>query len=145
MFNSILVPVDGSKLALKALDVAAKLAASSGAKLTVVTASPDFAAIVGGEGYMVTPVTAKQWTDATKKRAEAIKQQVAKRLKATAFEFVAMTSDHPYEVIIQVAKKRKCDLVVMASHGRRGFSALLLGSETTKVLTHSTIPVLVCR
>ncbi|MFY8063046.1 MAG: universal stress protein, partial [Usitatibacteraceae bacterium] len=61
------------------------------------------------------------------------------------FEFTSVTSDQPHEAIINLAKKRKCDLIVMASHGRRGLSAMLLGSETTKVLTHSKVPVLVCR
>jgi len=54
-------------------------------------------------------------------------------------------SDSPYEAIVDAAKKKKCDLIVMASHGRRGLSALVLGSETHKVLIHSKIPVLVCR
>ena len=145
MFKSILVPVDGSKLSLKALDVADRLAATCAAKLTVMTASPDFPMIVGGEGYMVTPLSAKQWDDATQKRADSIQKQVTKQLKTTPYEFVVLTSDHPYSAIISVAKKQKCDLIVMASHGRRGLSALLLGSETSKVLTHSSIPVLVCR
>ena len=56
-----------------------------------------------------------------------------------------MTGAQPWQAIIKSAKKRRCDLVVMASHGRRGLSAIVLGSETTKVLTHSKVPVLVCR
>jgi nucleotide-binding universal stress UspA family protein len=61
------------------------------------------------------------------------------------YECVAIMGDVPYETIIETAKKRKCDLIMMASHGRRGLSGLLLGSETSKVLTHSKIPVLVVR
>ena len=94
---------------------------------------------------MITPMDARQWRNAGKQRAEAIEKQVAKQLKTVPHEFTAVTSDHPHDAIIRVAKKRKCDLIVMASHGRRGLSAILLGSETNKVLTHSTIPVLVCR
>ena len=145
MFKSILVPIDGSKLSFKALDMAAKLATAHSAKLTVLTATPDFPMIVGGEGYMIKPINAKQWGTATQRRSELIAEQVAKLLKEVPYTFTAVTSDRPYDAIIRVAKKRKCDLIVMASHGRRGLSALLLGSETTKVLTHTTIPVLVCR
>jgi nucleotide-binding universal stress UspA family protein len=145
MFKSILVPVDGTKLALKALSYASKLAASDGAKLTVMTALPEFPTMIGGEGYMVTPVSTKQWDKMIQKRSDAIKAQATKQLKDAPYEFTSVTSDQPHEAIISVAKKRKCDLIVMASHGRRGLSALLLGSETTKVLTHSKVPVLVCR
>jgi len=145
MFKSILIPVDGSKLSLKALSYGSKLAESSGAKLTVMTATPEFPTMIGGEGYMIAPLSSKQWDAMIEKRSGAIKQRVNKQLNGTPYEFTSMTSDYPYAAIISVAKKRKCDLIVMASHGRRGLSAMLLGSETTKVLTHSTIPVLVCR
>lgn len=145
MFKSILIPVDGSKLSLKALSYGSKLAESSGAKLTIMTATPEFPTIIGGEGYMIAPLSSKQWDAMIEKRSDAIKQRVNKQLNGTPYEFTSMTSDYPYAAIISVAKKRKCDLIVMASHGRRGLSAMLLGSETTKVLTHSTIPVLVCR
>jgi len=145
MFKSILVPVDGSKLSLKALGLASKLAAEQGAKLTVMTANPEFPTIIGGEGYMVTPLSTAQWDDALARRTSAVRERVTKHLKDAAFVFEATVSDQPYEAILALAKKRKCDLIVMASHGRRGLSALLLGSETTKVLTHSNIPVLVCR
>jgi len=145
MFKSILIPVDGSKLSLKALSYGSKLAESSGAKLTVMTATPEFPTMIGGEGYMIAPLSSKQWDAMIEKRSDAIKQRVNKQLNGTPYEFTSMTSDYPYAAIISVAKKRKCDLIVMASHGRRGLSAMLLGSETTKVLTHSTIPVLVCR
>lgn len=60
-------------------------------------------------------------------------------------ETVRQSNDHPWEAIVQTAKDKNCDLIVMASHGRRGLSAMILGSETQKVLTHSTIPVLVVR
>jgi nucleotide-binding universal stress UspA family protein len=145
MFKSILVPVDGTKLSLKALSYASKLAESGGGKLTVMTALPEFPTMIGGEGYMVSPLSTKQWDTMIQKRSDTIKEHATKALKSAPFEFTSMASDHPYDAIITVAKKRKCDLIVMASHGRRGLSALLLGSETTKVLTHSTVPVLVCR
>jgi nucleotide-binding universal stress UspA family protein len=62
-----------------------------------------------------------------------------------SYEGIHVIHDHPYEAIIAAAQERGCDLIVMASHGRRGMSALVLGSETVKVLTHSNIPTLVCR
>jgi nucleotide-binding universal stress UspA family protein len=145
MFNSIIVPVDGGKLSLKALKYASKLAAAHDAKLTVMTALPEFPNMVGGDGYMVAPLSTKQWDSMLKKRSDAIKATVTKQLEDAPYEFTSVTSDRPYDAIITIAKKRKCDLIVMASHGRRGLSALLLGSETTKVLTHSSIPVLVYR
>jgi nucleotide-binding universal stress UspA family protein len=74
----------------------------------------------------------------------AFVDQAAKAV-GVAVETVRASNDHPWETIVQTAKDRGCDLIVMASHGRRGLSAMLLGSETQKVLTHSTIPVLVVR
>ncbi len=145
MFKSILVPVDGSELSLKALNHASMLVQSSGAKLTVMTASPEFPTMRGGEDYMVTPLSTQQWDEMIERQTDAIKERVNKHLKELPYEFTAVPSDHPYDAIISVAKKRQCDLIIMASHGRRGLAAMLLGSETTKVLTHSTIPVLVCR
>ena len=71
--------------------------------------------------------------------------QEAAAAAGVACEVVHVEHEHPYEAIIDVAKTKGCDLIVMASHGRRGISAMVLGSETLKVLTHSTIPVLVCR
>jgi nucleotide-binding universal stress UspA family protein len=69
----------------------------------------------------------------------------AARKARVAFDLTYVTSDHPYAAIIEAAKQKGCDLIVMASHGRRGPKAVLLGSETQKVLTHSQIPVLVYR
>lgn len=80
-------------------------------------------------------------------RNERIRRSAEKRANARGvdIQFVAAVVDEPWIGIIDAARKKKCDLIAMASHGRRGFSALLLGSETTKVLTHTKIPVLVCR
>jgi nucleotide-binding universal stress UspA family protein len=147
MYKHILVPVDNSKLSLKALDTAAELAKSLGAKITAVTVSPSYPTIVAGDGYMVEPIAPSEWDKITARHAEKVRKDVDKRAKAksVSMQFVAATVDQPYLGIIETAKKKKCDLIVMASHGRRGLSALLLGSETTKVLTHSKLPVLVCR
>ncbi len=147
MFKHILVPTDGSKLSLKALDLAAGLAKSGGAKVSVLYVAPTFPTMIGGDGYMVTPMSAKEWDTSIAKTTVRIRDVVEKRAKAkaVAVQFLSAANDQPHVAIIDTAKRKKCDLVVMASHGRKGLSAFLLGSETTKVLTHSKLPVLVCR
>ncbi len=147
MYKHLLVPLDGSKFALRALDAAAELANATGAKLTAVTVSPTYPTIMAADGYMIEPVSPEEWDKSMAKSAERIRRAAEKRIAAKDLElgFVTVMFDQPYMGIIESAKRRKCDLIVMASHGRRGISALVLGSETTKVLTHSKIPVLVCR
>ena len=147
MFKHILVPTDGSKLSLKAIDLAAGLANSGGAKVSVLYVAPTFPTMIGGDGYMVTPMSVKEWNTSIAKTTTRVRDMVEKRAKAksVAVQFLRAASDQPHVAIIDTAKRKKCDLVVMASHGRRGLSALLLGSETTKVLTHCKVPVLVCR
>jgi nucleotide-binding universal stress UspA family protein len=93
------------------------------------------------------PMAPRDWTATMKKQAAshlatAEKRALAKQLEV---ELVTVLNEEPFSGIIATAKKKKCDLIVMASHGRRGLSALILGSETNKVLTHSKIPVLVTR
>lgn len=147
MFRHILVPTDGSKLSLKALDLAAEMAGETNAQVSVLYVSPSYPTMIGGDGYMITPTTIKDWDIAIAKGAARVREQVEKRAvaKSVAVQFLSVTVDQPYIGIIDVAKRKKCDLIVMSSHGRRGISALLIGSETTKVLTHCKIPVLVCR
>lgn len=147
MFRHILVPTDGSKLSLKALDLAAEMAGETNAQVSVLYVSPSYPTMIGGDGYMITPTTIKDWDIAIAKGAARVREQVEKRAvaKSVAVQFLSVTVDQPYIGIIDVAKRKKCDLIVMSSHGRRGISALLIGSETTKVLTHCKVPVLVCR
>lgn len=147
MFRHILVPTDGSKLSLKALDLAAEMAGATNAQVSVLYVSPSYPTMIGGDGYMITPTTIKDWDIAIAKGAARVREQVEKRAvaKSVAVQFLSVTVDQPYIGIIDVAKRKKCDLIVMSSHGRRGISALLIGSETTKVLTHCKVPVLVCR
>lgn len=147
MFNHILVPTDGSKLSLKALDLAAALANATGAKVSALHVAPSYMTMIGGDGYMLTPITPKEWDISTAKLNARVSDLVKKRAaaKSVKVQFLSVTVDQPYIGIIDVAKRKKCDLIVMSSHGRRGISALLIGSETTKVLTHCKIPVLVCR
>jgi nucleotide-binding universal stress UspA family protein len=153
LFKHILVPTDGGALSFEALELAFKLAGIHGAKLSVMTALPVYPPVYAGDGYVMEPLTAKEWNAIVDKKAATIEADVAKRLRklnpdgadAVAIPFIGVRDNQPWQAIVDTAKKMKCDLIVMSSHGRRGLSALLLGSETTKVLTHSKIPVLVCR
>ena len=148
MYKHILVPTDGSKLSHAAAKSAAKLASGIGAKITAVyviipvdpPGHPEAAAFYSAYG-------AKEFEVASRKNAE---QAIAKVKAAAAAakvraEGIAVIATSPWRAIVDTAKAKKCDLIVMASHGRRGLEALLLGSETQKVLTHSKTPVLVTR
>ena len=147
MFKHILVPTDGSTLSLKAFDLAAGLANGTGAQIYVLHVAPNYPTTIAGDGYMVATITPQQWDVSVAKHTAQIRAQVEKRAKAksVAVQFLSTSLDQPYTAIIAVAKRKKCDLIVMSSHGRKGISALLLGSETVKVLTHCKLPVLVCR
>jgi nucleotide-binding universal stress UspA family protein len=145
MYRHILVPTDGSELSEKAIQQAIALAQTIRARLTVLTASPTFH-YVALDPVMVTDTPERYEKDC---EARAEKYLGAARVEAGVAgipcETLRVTNDHPYRAIIDTAAAKGCDLIVMASHGRKGVSAFLLGSETNKVLTHSTIPVLVCR
>jgi nucleotide-binding universal stress UspA family protein len=148
MFKHILLPTDGSKLSDRAVQRGIQFAKEIDARVTTVHVVPEFRMVVE-EGF-VSPMSAE-----LKKRFEKESQVHARKMLAKVeklaadagvkCESVSVVSDFPYQQIIETAKKKKCDLILMASHGRRGLSSLLLGSETAKVLTHSKIPVLVVR
>lgn len=148
MFKNILLPTDGSTLAGRAIVRGFTLAKSLGARVTLLSVVPEFR-MVADESFAV-PMSAqlksryeKEAMARATKSLQSLQQKAEKAgLKA---DIVVVTGDLPYQQIIAAARKRKCDLVVMASHGRRGLTGLLLGSETVKVLTHSKIPVLVVR
>lgn len=148
MYTRILVSTDGSQLSDKAVLEAAKLARLAKAELVVLTVmQPWDQPQTGGEFVPGFLGVAKQLKKAARAESEKIASDAAElagtqRVKATQ---VVVESFSPYKAIIATAKKEKCDLLVMASHGRSGASALLIGSETQKVLTHSKIPVLVLR
>jgi nucleotide-binding universal stress UspA family protein len=147
MFKHILVPTDGSKLSLKAARQATKLAQALGARITGFYAAPDLGSTYYGDGYILRAPSAKAQAEFTQKQARKILSmiEVEAAVEKVPCAIFHTLSDSPYEAIIAAAKDKKCDLIVMASHGRRGLSGLVLGSETQKVLVHSTIPVLVCR
>ena len=145
MYERILIATDGSDLSGKAIDQGLALAKAVGAKVTILRVTSQPAPMVYEGVVVALPV-------------EEISEEIAKnvekylgtlRAKATQAgveaETIQIENDFPWQVIIDTARDKGAGLIVMASHGRRGLSAVLLGSETQKVLTHSTIPVLVCR
>jgi nucleotide-binding universal stress UspA family protein len=147
MYRNILIATDGSALAEKAVMHGLSLAKSVGANVIALIVEAPF------NVYNVPESKIGQMSEAFAQHAEHIKKHavkvldlVAEAAKATGVpcETAQVEHDHPYQAIISTAKDRGCDLIVMASHGRSGISAVLLGSVTNKVLTHTKIPVLVC-
>lgn len=147
MFKHLLVPTDGSELSDGAVERAVTFAREAGARITFFYAKPDFPVSFYGEGALVNPTTPDKFAEMAEKQAQEILGKTVREAKASGVECDTVTAvcDTPYEAIIKVADERACDLIFMASHGRRGLTGLLLGSETQKVLTHSDIPVLVYR
>lgn len=147
MYKHVLVATDGSKLSAKAVAHAIDLAQALGAKLTGFYALPDYPMPAYADGVVYEPVSRKEYAALCKKEADKILNSVKMKAESAGLEFNAVQaiSPAPWEAILAAAKKHKCEAIVMASHGRRGVSALLLGSETQKVLTHSKLPVLVVR
>ena len=148
MFKHILLPTDGSKLSDKAVQRGIELAEAIDARVTAVHVIPEFQMMADESFVLPTSVDLQQrYEKEAKARASKLLEKLRARAHAAGvtYEGVMVIADTPYEQIIETARKRKCDLIVMASHGRRGISALILGSETSKVLMHSKIPVLVVR
>ena len=149
MYRHILVPTDGSKLSDKAVKQAIEVAKALGAKIMALHVLGELHLHLPDEGFPIPEISAlkKRFAEGEATRAKKILGSVKEAAKVAGIECeVAMaTSDTPYEMIIDQATRFKCDLIVMASHGRRGLQGVLLGSVTQKVLTHSKIPVLVCR
>ena len=149
MYRHILVPTDGSTLSLKAAKEAARLAKNQNAKITGFYAIAPFVSPASGEAYILVSslFSEKDYVKKMRKHAaDALAKVGAEAKKAgVPYETKTAVSEAPWKGIVEAAKTQDCDLIVMASHGRRGVDALLLGSETLKVLTHSKTPVLVCR
>jgi nucleotide-binding universal stress UspA family protein len=145
MFKHILLPTDGSELSAAAIQQGIHFAKSIGAKVTGLYAMPLQHTFFP---EMEVPTQAlEQAAQRCKELAKTHLLAIEKEAKemGVACDVVYESSDSPYDAIIQVAEQKGCDLIMMASHGRRGVGALLIGSETQKVLTHSKIPVLVYR
>ncbi|HQW19689.1 MAG TPA: universal stress protein [Rhodocyclaceae bacterium] len=147
MFKHFLVPTDGSDLSSDTVKRAVTFARECGAKITFFFAKPDYPIAFYGEGALIDPTTPEKFTEMAEKQAQEILSRATTAADAAGVDndSVSTISDIPYVSIIEAATNAGCDLIFMASHGRRGFSGLLLGSETQKVLTHSKIPVLVYR
>ncbi len=148
MVKHILVATDGSKLSDRAVAAAIGLARSAGAKLTAFHATEDFPIMPYPEySMLVDALTPDLWQADQEKRALHILRGVEARARKAGVPCVSKSrmAAHPYKAILEAAKKSGCDLIVMASHGRRGVQGLVLGSETNKVLTHGKLPVLVVR
>jgi nucleotide-binding universal stress UspA family protein len=147
MFKNILVPTDGSKLSQKAVKEAIELAQQSGAKVTALHVYPKFSGSPYGTFGPAEDVLEEAHKNQRRADGDSIFAAVRKLADnaGITFESVLAESNDVWKQIIATAKKKKCDLICMASHGRRGLSGVLLGSETHKVLTHSELPVLVVR
>jgi nucleotide-binding universal stress UspA family protein len=145
MYRNILIATDGSELAEKAVDHGVAMAEAINAKVTVVTVSEPFR-VLAVESHIVsdTRETYERHVAARATECLAAAKQAASIAGVTC-ETVQVECPHPYQGIIDTATQKGCDLIVMASHGGRGISAVVLGSETVKVMTHSAIPVLVVR
>lgn len=147
MFKRILCATDGSKRSAHAVKTAAAIAKDMGALLTLVHVTPDYRTPYYPDGVMIDWPSEKDY----KRDCKAAAEKVFERDSAAALkdgvqaETVHLFGDSPADEILGAARKAKADLIVMASHGRKGFEALLLGSETQKVLARSNVPVLVVR
>ena len=144
MYKRILVPTDGSEITGKAVQTAIGLAKATGAALNTISVKEPFPYSAISE---MQPVPPQEFYDAQERIAAARVKSVQDSASAAGLACAAHTVEalHAWEAILDYAKTQGCDLIVMASHGRRGVSALLLGSETSRVLTHSPIPVLVVK
>lgn len=148
MYKHILIPTDGSALSLKAVKIGARLAKNFKAKVTALYVMPPYQAPTGMDSVAYREIYSPTKYAAEMRRisGEAVgKVKRAAEAAKVSCETVAVTDRTPWQGIVKMARSKRCDLIVMASHGRRGLAGLLLGSETTKVLTHSKTPVLVCR
>lgn len=145
MFKNILVPTDGSKLSEKAVKRAVQLAKQTKGRIHALHVVPKFHTFTYQAEML--ELTAKEFEATASERAREYLRYVERVAKASGVPYDGSFtfSDQPYKEIIKWAQRKKCDLIVMASHGRRGIEGLLLGSETQKVLTHSRVPVLVLR
>lgn len=147
MFTNILVPTDGSPRSERAIKQAVQLAKEQQAQVTGIFVAPAYRPDVREEMSSMNVESPRRYAE----RAEALARKRLRPLEKAASEagvpceLLHAVSDHPYDEIVRVANRKKCDLIFMASHGRTGLSRLLLGSQTSKVLAMSKVPVIVTR
>jgi nucleotide-binding universal stress UspA family protein len=144
MVRHILVASDGSRLSARAVRVAVRLAKTLGARLSGLHVVAAYAP-AGARGMQIGAL--RGFRRAVRLEGERVLAAFRREARAcgVAAEASSVVGGEPWRAILRTARARRCDLIVMASHGRSGLAGLVLGSETTKVLTHSRIPVLVCR
>ena len=145
MYKHILIPTDGSPLAEEAVRQGFTLAKTLDAQVTVLTVVPPFHLVAVEPMVLTTTVADYDSTIAAIVESRLAMPREAAKIAGVAYDDLHVVAGQPWAAIVETARNRGCDLIVMASHGRRGVSALILGSETTKVLTHTKIPTLVCR
>jgi nucleotide-binding universal stress UspA family protein len=144
LYKHILIATDGSELAGKAVIAGTTLAKALGAKVTAVHATEPWTAMVTGEAALAFPI--EEYEKSSAENAAKILSEVTEAAKKQGIACDTVhVNDFPAEAIIETAKSKGCDLIVMSSHGRRGLARVLLGSQATRVLTLSTVPVLICR
>ena len=145
MFKRILIPTDGSSASQRAILAGAALARETGAEIIGLTVTPPFHTLSAGPEMLES--TPAQYEQQSRQQADRILADVESAARETQvpYRLEHASGDTPYETIITTARDDGCDLILMASHGRKGIKGLLLGSETQKVLVHSAIPVLVYR
>lgn len=147
MFKHLLVPTDGSPLSKLTVARALSFAGETGAKITFFFAKPDFPIALYGEGALVDPTTPEQFAKLAEQQAREILDTCIAQAETAGVSCASLshTGGSVHAAIVAAANEAGADLIFMASHGRKGLSSLLLGSETYRVLAHSTIPVLVFR
>jgi nucleotide-binding universal stress UspA family protein len=149
MVRHLLVPIDGSELSVAAAEAVVAFAKQCGARITFFNVQPSYYGrpdvAIYGEGLVLDPALSQQFAEANARFARTILDQALEQARAEGVEAAGETSVSPlvYEAILDTAERLNCDMIAMASHGRRGLAGLLLGSETQRVLTHTRIPVLV--
>jgi nucleotide-binding universal stress UspA family protein len=149
MYRHLLVPTDGSELSQQAVEASVTMARESGASITFFHVQPSFYGrpdvALYGEGLVLDPLLSEQFSKANADFAASILDAAKEQARQQGVHADGDTCTNPviYEAILDAAQDHHCDLILMASHGRRGLAALVLGSETARVLTHAQLPVLV--
>jgi len=145
MFKNILIPTDGSALSRKAIKAGVELARTVGARITGFYSPEQYEVLAYGEYFPPDLMSRAEWENRSKKTAVRFLAAIEKEATAAGVKYSGLFLDSvsPWEAIVEAAKKNKCDLIFMASHGRSGLSGLLLGSQAAKVLAHSKVPVMI--
>lgn len=145
MYKHILIPTDGSALSKKAVKAGIAFAKSEKARVTAFFSPEQYEVMAYGEYFPPDLVSRAEWETRARKSAEKVLADAEKQAKAAGVPYHGYfrASLAPWQAIVEAAKKKKCDLIFMASHGRTGIGGLLLGSQAAKVLAHSKVPVLI--